>query len=200
MNIKPILSYLVCLGLFGCNHAQTPEEPPPPTTTAVDAPAAEPTISLEVKSWDEIQEVVAEQQGKVVVLDLWSTWCEPCIREFPNLVQLHRSHPDDIVCISFDLDYSGAADESPESYRDSVHEFLQKHGATFTNAISSDAADDVFNRLDLGSVPAVLVYGRDGRLVKRFDNDDGVYGDEGFTYEDHIVPLVDSLLAEDESQ
>ena len=200
MNIKHTLSYLACLTLLGCNDAQTPPQVTPPATTAADAPAAEPAVTLEVDSWAEIQQRVAQQEGKVVVLDLWSTWCEPCMREFPNLVQLHRAHTDDVVCLSFNLDYSGVADEPPESFRDSVFEFLDKQSASFTNALSSDAADDVFNRLDLGSVPAVLVYGRDGQLVERFDNDDAAYGDEGFTYKDHVLPLVDSLLAEDRPQ
>ncbi len=33
-------------------------------------------------------------------------------------------------------------------------------------------------------------------MVKRFDNDSGEYGDEGFTYKDHIVPLVEKLIGE----
>ena len=200
MKTKRTLLCLTYFALLGCNDTGPPEQIAPPATTAADAPAAEPAVTLEVKSWDGIQQVVAQQKGKVVVLDLWSTWCEPCMREFPNLVQLHRAHTDDVVCLSFNLDYSGVADEPPESFRDSVFEFLDKQRATFTNALSSAAADDVFNRLDLGSVPAVLVYGRDGQLVKRFDNDDGAYGDEGFTYKDHVLPLVDSLLAETESR
>ena len=100
----------------------------------------------------------------------------------------------DVVCISFNLDYSGAAGETPNSFREPVKEFLTKQGATFLNVISSDPADDVFQRLKLVSIPAVLVYGRDGQLAKRFDNDDALYGEEGFTYEKHIVPLVEQLL------
>ena len=149
-----------------------------------------------MKSWDQTQQSVAAQQGKVVVLDLWSTWCVPCVREFPNLVKLQRAHPVDVVCLGFNLDYSGAAGETPESFRAAVGEFLTQQGASFENVISSDAADDVFLRLKLGSIPAVLVYGPDGQLTKRFDNDDALYGDEGFTYEKHIVPWVEQLLAQ----
>ena len=150
-----------------------------------------------MKSWDEIQQSIAAHKGKVVVLDLWSTWCEPCVREFPNLVTLQRAHPVDVVCLGFNLDYSGAAGETPESFRGAVGEFLTRQGASFENVISSDAADDVFQRLNLGSIPAVLVYGPDGQLTKRFDNDDVLYGDEGFTYDKHIVPWVEQLLARD---
>ena len=201
MNIKRTLSVLTCLIFLGCGDAPTAPPVTPPDTVPTDASAEEPAIvTVEVKSWEEIQASVGKQGGKVVVLDLWSTWCEPCMREFPKLVQLHDEHPDDVVCMSFNLDYSGVASEPPESFHDSVHKFLEEQGATFTNAISGDASDDVFNNLDLGSVPAVLVYGRDGQLAKRFDNDDATYGDEGFTYKDHILPLVDSLISDDEPQ
>jgi thiol-disulfide isomerase/thioredoxin len=212
MTVRRITAGLVILGLFGCSESPSPPSAQPPATakpadmprepssSTRDWPLAPPTtpqaqISLEVKSWDQTQQLVAAQKGKVVVVDMWSTWCEPCVREFPNLVKLHRAHPNAVVCLSFNLDYSGAAGETPESFREAVSEFLNKQGATLQNVISSDATDDVFQRLKLGSIPAVLVYGPDGRLAKRFDNDDGLYGEEGFTYEKQIVPLVEQLLA-----
>ena len=212
MTVRRISACLVILGLFGCREPSPPPAARPPAAapaadasrepipSARDSPPAlaggqQESISLEVKSWGQTEQLIAAQKGKVVVVDMWSTWCEPCVREFPNLVTLHRAHPNAVVCLSFNLDYSGAAGETPESFREAVSEFLNKQGATFQNLISSDATDDVFQRLKLVSIPAVLVYGPDGQLAKRFDNDDGLYGEEGFTYEKHIVPLVEQLLA-----
>jgi thiol-disulfide isomerase/thioredoxin len=211
MNTQRLLAWLAILSCLGCSEraTQTPtttqgvaETPPAATSPGSDTGPATPAIEsspyrLAVKSWDETQQAVAAQKGKVVVLDLWSTWCVPCVREFPNLVKLQRDHPMDVVCLGFNLDYSGAAGETPESFRAAVGEFLTKQGASFENVISRDAADDVFQRLKLGSIPAVLVYGPDGQLTKRFDNDDALYGDDGFTYDKHIVPWVEQLLARD---
>lgn len=213
MKTKRTTTCLALAFLLGCTE---PAQPPPPQPPADARPAAESPpaaatpaaatpspaagtepqpIPLEVKSWDETQQLIAAQKGKVVVLDLWSTWCVPCVREFPKLVELHRARSPDVVCIAFNMDYSGAASETPESFREPVNQFLTKHAATFLNVISSDPADDVYERLKLGSIPAVLVYGWDGQLVKRFDNDDALYGDEGFTYEKQIAPLVEQLLS-----
>ena len=212
MKSQRLTTCLALAFLLGCTEPPQPPSPQPPADVrpaAESPPTATPPaaaasslsprteqqpISLEVKSWDETQQLVAAQKGKVVVLDMWSTWCVPCVREFPRLVNLHRTHAPDVVCIAFNLDYSGAAGETPDSFREPVNQFLTRHEATFLNVISSDAADDVFQRLKLGSIPAVLVYGRDGQLAKRFDNDDALYGDEGFTYEKQIVPLVEQLL------
>lgn len=151
--------------------------------------AATPTV----QSWNDVERWIAAQKGKVVIVDLWSTWCAPCVREFPDLAELARTFPDDVVCLGFNLDYSGAADENLESIRQSVAEFLAKQNAHFPNAVSADPADDVFHRLELASIPAVLVYDREGRLNKRFDNDDAQYGDAGFTYAEHVVPWLERL-------
>ena len=63
------------------------------TVLAVTANAAEPAkkvdgaITTELADWKRTQEIIAKHKGKVVVLDLWSSWCEPCVKEFPGLKQ-----------------------------------------------------------------------------------------------------------------
>jgi hypothetical protein len=47
--------------------------------------------------------------------------------------------------------------------------------------------------MELASIPAVFVYGRDGKLVKRFDNEQAKSEDENFTYAD-VNKLVEELL------
>lgn len=204
-RILACLTLLVCLGCGSpatrspASAPSTAEEPSEPDPQNDGATVAEPKdaqdVLLTVKSWDEVQQWIAAQEDKIVVVELWSTWCLPCVREFPKLVKLSRTYPDSLVCFGFNLDYFGAAGETPESLLEPVGEFLRKQGADFPNAVSSDAADDVFQNLRLASIPAVLVYDRDGRLSKRFDNDDDLYGDEGFTYDGHIVPWIEQLLA-----
>ena len=165
---------------------------------AADPPGEVPTVSREpplvVASWDEVQQMVAAHQGKGVVLDLWSTWCIPCMKEFPHLVEIHEGFPADVACISVSLNYIGLEDETPEEMRELVMPFLTAKKAFFQNVISSDTDNVVLERISLSSIPAVMVYGRDGKLLKRFDNDQGLYG-EGFTYLDHVVPLVEEAIS-----
>jgi thiol-disulfide isomerase/thioredoxin len=200
---------LPVLWATGCQQSRQPESP---GTDAVNAPTAaapdavqtassEPTaigapdnVQLDIKSWGEVEQLVAGQKGKVVVVDIWSTWCVECMREFPHLVQLDRDYPQDVVCMSVSIDYAGMKGETPEASREKVLEFLNKQQATFQNVISSDTDLDVLDKLGLASVPAVLVYDREGRLHTQFSNDDNEYGDEGFTYAAHIIPLVQQLI------
>jgi len=174
--------------------ASEPADQTEPAKTTETTTDYEQAISVEVRSWAEVQQMVADHRGKVVVIDVWSTWCDPCKREFPNLVQLHQQYSGKVACISVDIDYYGSQDEPPESFRGQVLEFLSEQGATFQNVISSDADEDVLKALEVDSVPVVLVYDREGNLRKKFTGEDDEYGDEGFNYQQHIVPLVEELL------
>lgn len=176
--------------------SQTNEEKP---ATAAKEKEAEPEtpaeIPLKIATWEEVEQQVATHAGKVVVLDLWSTSCQPCIREFPNLVALQKKFPEGVVCMSVNSDYFGTKSKPPEYFVERVTAFLTEQNATFDNYLCSVSSDELYAQLKLASIPAVLVYGTDGKLVNRFDNDEMKYGDE-FTYPDHVIPLVEQLLQE----
>ena len=152
-------------------------------------------VSLKAGTWKDVESLVAAHRGKVVVVDVWSTSCLPCMTEFPHLVQLGRSYPEDIVCVSFNVDYVGIKSRPVETYRERVEKFLAKQQAAFANFISTQEADAIFAELKLTSIPAVYVYGRDGKIARRFDDSlfqDGQ--DEAFTYERDINPFVAKLI------
>lgn len=159
---------------------------------------ASPAPTVEILSWDQTQKRREQFKGKVVVLDVWSTFCQPCVREFPNLVNLQERFGDKVACMSFDTDYTGAKDEPPESFRKNVLAFLTTQKAHLFNVLSSDPNEEFFDKIHLGGPPAVFVYDRDGKLVKRFDNSRVPKVPE-FTYKSDVIPLVERLLTQSES-
>lgn len=146
--------------------------------------------------WPQLQELVASHKGKIVVVDIWSTSCEPCLRELPYLVTLQNRHPDDVVCISFDCDYDGRKNKPVAYYRERVLGNLTKIKADkITNVMCTVPADELFQQIKLDSIPAVCVYDRTGKLAKRFDNTTPVSEtEEGISYEKQIDPLVAELV------
>jgi thiol-disulfide isomerase/thioredoxin len=151
-------------------------------------------VKLQILDWQATQKLVASKKGKIVVLDAWSTSCLPCIREFPNLVALQKSHADDVACISLNLDYIGLKSKPPEFYRERVLKFLNKQNSALDNVLCSEESEVMFEKLGVPSIPAVLVYDRAGKLAKTFDNSDAENEDEGFTYKD-VTAFVDELKA-----
>jgi peroxiredoxin len=48
---------------------------------------------------------LADYRGKIVLLNFWATWCPPCVREMPGLIELHHDRPDlAILAVSIDED------------------------------------------------------------------------------------------------
>lgn len=162
-------------------------------------PAEDPkpgAVTLKITDWEGAQEIVKKHKGKIVVMDVWSTSCDPCMKEFPNLVKLHKDHGKDVVCMSVSTDYAGSKNKPPEYYRERVQKFLDEQHATFDNILLNVPSDELFEKIELASIPAVYVYGRDGKLVKRFDSESAENlkaDEEAFTYAD-VNKVVQGLL------
>ena len=164
-------------------------------TVPAEAPKTS-AVSLKIMNWEETQDIVKKHKGKIVVMDVWSTSCDPCMKEFPNLVKLHKTHGKDVVCMSVSTDYAGSKNKPPEYYRERVLKFLQEQDAGFDNILLNVPSDELFEKIELSSIPAVYVYGRDGKLVKRFDSESAENlktDEEAFTYAD-VNKVVQGLL------
>jgi thiol-disulfide isomerase/thioredoxin len=145
------------------------------------------SVEVEITDWAGVEKWIAAQKGKVVVVDMWSLSCEPCRREFPNLVKLHNEKSDKVACLSVSTDYAGIKSKPPMFYQPKVLEFLTSQKATCKNVLCSVESDLLFEKLDLASIPAVYVYGKDGKLAKRFAG-------EEVHYDKEVLPLVAELL------
>lgn len=195
-----LLGMGICLGT-GC---QQPGSTPPSDSTATsstdpagngDSSAAAEEVTLDVMSFDEIQELLKQQKGKVVVLDAWSTACPPCMEEFHNLVEIDKQYPDDqVTCISLSFDYDGLRPEM-DRYKEPVLNFLKEQNATFTNILSSTDDTTLYEKFDFSAIPAVFVYDQQGNLIERCENSAGTEGDIYDKVKGHLHKLLDNGAA-----
>ncbi len=141
-------------------------------------------VRLLIKNYDELMQLIASKRGKIVVADLWSTYCIPCLKEFPGLVRLHRQHsPDKLACLSVCVNFSGLG--KPEDEVAEPLKFLKAQGAAFDNVLCGDPDETLYKKLRITSVPTILVFGRDGKLLKVFENEVSYAQVEAF-----VVPLL----------
>ena len=99
-----------------------------------------------------------------MVVDFWATWCVPCKKEFPHLVELHRAHAKDgVACLSVSVD--------DKDRHAAALKFLQGQHADFANFLLDEDQDAWQTRWKIKGVPVVYVYDREGQRVKKFDND-----------------------------
>ena len=72
---------------------------------------------------------LSEHRGKVVLLNVWATWCPPCVAEMPDIQALSENYPDDLTVIGVSVDTDPAV----------VEEFIAENGYTYRFAM--DTAD-----------------------------------------------------------
>lgn len=158
-----------------------------------------PAEEMTQASWDEVQAWVKQQEGKVVVVDVWSTFCVPCMKEFPEFVRLSDEWGDQVACASLNIDFYGGAGGVDDDLLERVQSFLDSNPTEgrITHFVSKTADSDVLEALDAAAIPVSLVFDQDGTLVKRFTNqgNDQEFGDEGFRYAKDVAELVESLLS-----
>jgi len=194
------------------SFAETNKQTPPVDATTPPAPSTKKEnsseelktlnrdgITAKIASWEQLQQFVASQKGKIVVVDIWSTWCLPCVREYPHLVAIQEKYPEKVVCVSFNINYDGSEKNPPESNADELLDFYIKQKSNIQNFISSTPDEELYEKIKLASIPVAFVYDTSGTLKKRFDNESKEYGKEGFSYEINIVPLIEQML-KDSSQ
>ena len=97
---------------------------------------------------------------------------------------LQKEYGDSVVCLSLSFDYEGFG--VPEDVLPPVRKFLEQVSAgSIENLLNRDGADSLYTKMNLTSVPVVMVWDRDGTLVQQFDDD---YANKklgrAFTYDD----------------
>lgn len=133
---------------------------------AADDPAANVTVA-EVRAAG-LEKAINDNKGKPIFIDCWATWCAPCVKKFPHLVELHKKFADKgLVCMSLSMDKS----EDAESYKtDKVLALLKKQGAAFPNFVLSDPRkdDDALAKIlggDYYIIPYMVLFDRNGKRV-----------------------------------
>ena len=96
-------------------------------------------------------------RGKVVLLNVWATWCAPCVREMPSMQRLHQALGDSgLVVLAVSVD-----DGNPEL----VRSFYREYGLTFP--MIQDRSRAIERIYQTSGVPESFVLNRDGRIVKK---------------------------------
>ena len=117
---------------------------------SADTAMAKPLV---LKTLDGTVHDLAQYRGKVVLVNFWATWCEPCRDELPSMLRLKEKfdrQPFDVIAVNVD---------EPEAR---VRAFLEKTPLQFT--VLLDPGKPVTKHWNARILPASYVIGRDGRV------------------------------------
>ena len=189
-------------GEVDAKQASAPEKASPEPAAASEAAAptpaatAEQPVGLELVTFDEfLAKIRANKDAKYTLVDVWATWCGPCKENFPHLVEMNKKYGRaSMVFASLSFD-----DPTKPKQVDEAREFLKEKKAVFANYLLNEANDAGFDKLDIGTIPAVFIFTPDGKVLKKFTMDDP---NHQFTYADvekAVVGLLDEKTAAKDS-
>ena len=115
---------------------------------------AAPAPNFSLPTTDTTTVCLDSLKGKVVYLDFWASWCDPCRKSFPWMEQLQHKYAEKglvVVAVCLDRD------------RDKANDFLEKHPVTFK--IGFDTKNNVVPLYDVKAMPTSFIIGRSGEIV-----------------------------------
>ncbi|UCF64366.1 MAG: redoxin domain-containing protein [bacterium] len=123
-------------------------------------PDADYVYKVELLGQDDLQKLINQRRDRILLINVWATWCIPCREEFPDLVQLAENYKDrqvDIVAISADY---------PDEIETKIIPFLKSQQVNFPVYVQNfENQEDFINFLSRewsGALPASFIYNATG--------------------------------------
>ncbi|MFT4524646.1 MAG: thiol-disulfide isomerase/thioredoxin [Granulosicoccus sp.] len=105
---------------------------------------------------------LADLKGEYVLLHFWGSWCGPCLRENPRLVELHKEYGDRVTFVSV------ALEKDDRMWK----KVVEKHGISWKHQIVDKApmvmASKNARAYGVSDIPATFLIDREGNLVSQF--------------------------------
>ncbi len=150
--IGQVQRLLLATGLKNAEVPTDTETATPATLTSGNAPMAGAGFQMT----DLAGKVVSFEslKGKVIFLNIWATWCPPCIAEMPNIQRLYEKvGSDKIAFVLLSVDQKG---------RDKVQKFISKKGFTFPVYLPASQLPEEFQS---PAIPTTYIISPEGQIV-----------------------------------
>jgi thiol-disulfide isomerase/thioredoxin len=174
-----VLSLIAVGGVSSCTssdekNAATQPAAPTPAGSAAAPPAAGKApvvlaslpaniLDVQLKTVDGGTMKLGDYSGKVLLVNLWATWCGPCRSEIPELVKLHKEFQ------SQGVEMVGLTTEDPVGSEEEVKSFVQAFQMNYhVGWATREVAIAVMQANQSGSIPQNLIISRDGHILRKF--------------------------------
>lgn len=129
-----------------------------------DVPVAPPQ-GVEIASVDRIASLIEDARGKALVINVWATWCPPCVSEMPELAAFYNARD------TRKVEFLSLSYDDPKKIAETVKPFREKYGLPFPVLVVENLSDlsalDKALRADLsGVLPTTLLYDPQGNAAK----------------------------------
>lgn len=122
----------------------------------------------------DVEAFVQKNKGKVIVVNVFATWCSPCVTETPDFVKIRSTYPEDgvaMLAVSIDED------------KQAVLNFIKEQKISYP---VYRVGEDFTTKYKIDSVPQTYIHDRSGKLYKHID---------GMTTFEELQENIEHLLA-----
>src|SRR5229473_1741673 len=160
-----------------------PQPEPVPAARAELGSLPESLLQHPLKSLDNSSFRLADFGGKVVVMNLWASWCGPCRAEVPEYEKVRKEYA------GYAVEFIGLTTEDPRTSSDRVKQFVRQFNFGFRLGWADrETARTLMN--GRSAIPQTLVIAPDGRIVSHWNGYSR--GRSG----DHLRETIERALAE----
>jgi thiol-disulfide isomerase/thioredoxin len=145
------------LGMAAESESDMPDRPKLGEFVPASQPFPAPAISLAESSGQTIE--LSDLRGKPVIVNLWATWCEPCLREMPSLERVQSRFGERIAVLAVSEDRGGDKTVDP---------FIAKLGLKSVK-IYIDPKSEVGHAFAVRGLPTSLLIDRNGMVLGRVE-------------------------------
>lgn len=165
------LAILISCGALVCGCGKTASTVPPApaspaTATSASGVAADAIVVVGAK---DLERLLAEHRGKVIVLNFWATWCPPCVAEMPYFAAFYeKSDKSKVALISLSAD-------GEDNIESAVRPFKKEHKLPFPVYVLRERDPEAF-KMALGTelsgaLPATVIYDAAGKVRYVWERD-----------------------------
>ncbi len=116
-------------------------------------PSTAMSQDIEKAGVQDFKKMIESSQGKVLIINFWATWCAPCVKEFPGLMNLRKEFSeDDLTIIGISMDYGMRP----------VENFVKVNKVNFPIVLDDES---IGSMLEIKNIPRTLIYNRAGEKI-----------------------------------
>lgn len=132
-----------------------------PATTSRSLFLPENVMQADISLLDGGRKKLADYSGKVLIVDLWATWCGPCRQEIPHLIAIAREYK------AKGVEVIGLTNEDPRTDAQLVKDFSREFKINYPIGWA-DAPMQIGLMQGRPGIPQTLIIGRDGKIRHHF--------------------------------
>ncbi|WP_197276406.1 TlpA disulfide reductase family protein [Bacillus sp. JCM 19034] len=120
---------------------------------------------------------LSDFEGNIIILNFWASWCPPCVKEMPDLMEVGKKYEDNGVSVV------AINRTTIEIQPEDAEEFLEDENIELF--VLYDIEDEVSNLYNIPGVPVTLIIDQDFKVIKRIN---------GEVNEEILIAEIEELL------